>query len=71
MIMCNVKGVTCSDQPKEDFFPTLQLPSTIWSILASFSSLFWFYSAQLYCFVSLSLLIYLVSIKWLTGKVSD
>ncbi len=40
--MYNVKGVACSDHPLKNYHPTLQF-----YLLASFSSLFWFYVPQL------------------------
>lgn len=46
----NVTGVICSDKPAA----AVPLSSTV---LASFSSLFWFYILQLHCFSSLSLLV--------------
>ncbi len=47
MTLCNVKGVPGSDEPTENYHPTLQFPSALRSILASFSSLFWFSGPQL------------------------
>lgn len=40
---CNMKRVTCRDEPLENFPSTLHLPSPQ-SILASFGFLFWFYT---------------------------
>ncbi len=53
MIMCNVKRLTCSDNPMENYHPSLQF----FSVLASFSSLFSFYNPQLHCFGLLLLLL--------------
>ncbi len=39
--MCNMKEVPCSDKHTENYQPTLQR-SALQSLLASFSSLFWF-----------------------------
>ncbi len=50
----DVKGVACSDKITEYYHLTLQFPSVLQSVLASFSSLFWFNSLQLYCFDSVS-----------------
>lgn len=47
----NVKGIACSDKPKENYGPNLQLPSALLSFIVSFSpllavsptnELFWF-----------------------------
>ncbi len=45
--MCNMAGVTHSDEPTGNYHPTLQFPSSLQSVLVSFSSwfttlLFWF-----------------------------
>lgn len=32
MTTCNVKGVGCSDEPKENYRRTLQFPSALWLI---------------------------------------
>lgn len=40
MTVCIVKGVTHSDELAEEYHSTLQAPSAQWSILASFSLLF-------------------------------
>lgn len=50
--MCNVKGGARSDKPTENYYPTLQFLSALGNVLASFSSLLWFYGPQLYCFNS-------------------
>lgn len=52
MTVCNVKGGAPSDKPTENYYPTLQFLSALGSVLASFSSLLWFYGPQLYCFNS-------------------
>lgn len=44
--MCNVKGVTGSDEATENYHQAVPLSS----ILASFSLLFWIYGLQLYYF---------------------
>lgn len=70
--VCVVKGIARSDEPTETYHPTLHFLSALQSILASFSSFFWFFSTgcvnrQLYaskvwkiicqcCFISLFLL---------------
>lgn len=46
MIMCKLKGVACIEEPTENYHTTL----------VPFSSLFWFYSAQLIYCGSVSLL---------------
>lgn len=38
---CNVKVVTCSYEPTENYHATLQFPSAPQSVLVPFSSLFW------------------------------
>ncbi len=43
MTICNVKVVNDSDEPTENYYPTLKFPSAVRSILLSLSSLFWFY----------------------------
>ena len=40
MTMWNVRGVTRSDEHMENYHQTLQLPSALKSLIASFSSLF-------------------------------
>ncbi len=35
------------DEPTENYHPTLQFSSALWSVLASFNSLFWFSGSQL------------------------
>lgn len=52
----NLIVITRSDKPTENYHQTLQSPSVLGSVLASFSQLFWFQGPQLYCFYSLSLL---------------
>ncbi len=42
MTFYNVKGVTYSEEPTENYHPTLRISSALLSLLASFSSLFWF-----------------------------
>lgn len=54
--MFNVQHITQSDEPTENCHSTLQFPSALQSIVASFSSLFRIYSLYLYCSGSLSLL---------------
>ncbi len=54
MVMYNAKVVTRSDKPTKKYYPTLQFPSAVWRFIVSFSSLFWFYGLQLYCFGSFS-----------------
>lgn len=41
-IMFYGKGVPLSDESTENYHPTLQFPSALQSIVASFSSFFWF-----------------------------
>lgn len=52
MTMCDVKGFAYSAGTTDDYHPIPHFPSTIRSILVSFSSLFWFYSSQPYSFSS-------------------
>ncbi len=40
--MANVEGVACRDKTTYDYRLTLQFSSALSSVLASFSSLFWF-----------------------------
>lgn len=51
MTVCNVEGVTRSDNPRGNYYLILQLPSDLQSFLETFSSLFWF---ALVCIVSSS-----------------
>ncbi len=37
--MCDMKGVAPSDGPTDNYHPTLQFPSVLWSFLASFAVL--------------------------------
>lgn len=39
MLMCNVKGLSFRADP-ENYRLTLQFPKALWSVFASFSSLF-------------------------------
>lgn len=59
--MCNLKGVACSDQLTENYHLTLQLPLSLQSVSASFSTLFWFSNLQLFCICSFTLYLYSVS----------
>lgn len=43
MTACNVKGITHTEKPTENYHQTLQFLSALQSVLASFSSLFWCY----------------------------
>lgn len=45
------KGDAHSDEPRENYDPPLLFPSASQRVLASFSSLFWFYISQLSCLV--------------------
>lgn len=47
MIMCNVKGVACSDESTKNYYLAMQLLLAVWSFFACFSSLFWFYQPHL------------------------
>lgn len=55
MTTCNVKGIIYCDERTKDYHLT-QFPSTLWRILPSLSSLFWFCGPHLYCFGSLEAL---------------
>lgn len=41
--LCVMLKVALLDKPRENYHPTLQFPSALWSISAPFSTLFWFY----------------------------
>lgn len=56
MIICNMKRAACSDKITQNHHYTHAIPSSPAEFLVSFSFWFWFYSPQLYCFDSLSLL---------------
>lgn len=56
MTMCYAKGVAQGDEATENDHLPLQFLSALRSILASLSTLFWFYGPQLCGFGSLSLL---------------
>lgn len=43
MTMCNVQGVARSDEPTENYQPTLLFTSALQSALVALSLLFWFY----------------------------
>lgn len=58
MATCKVKDVACSDDPTENNYPSLQFSSALQGVIASFSSLFYFYGPQHHCFGSFSLSIY-------------
>lgn len=60
MTTFNVKGVA-SDEPADNYDPTLLLSSALWTAVASFSSLFSFYGPQLDVWITLTTLINLVS----------
>ncbi len=47
MTTCIVKDVAHCDKPTDNLLLTLQFPSALWSILASFISLIWFSGMQL------------------------
>ncbi len=49
---CRAKRVACSDEQTDNYHPTLQFPSALWKVLASFRLLFWFSCLQLYSFGS-------------------
>lgn len=53
MALCNVRGLG-SDKLKRDDHQTLQFPSALRSIGASFSSVFWFTARNFYCLNSVS-----------------
>ena len=61
MAASNVRGDARSDEPTENYHPTLQFPSALWSFIASFSSLFSCPAATLLFWFTLSALIVLFS----------
>lgn len=50
MTMCNVKGVTHSDDSTKNYHPNLRFPSVL-KDAKTWSSLFWFSGPQLYCLI--------------------
>lgn len=59
MTMCNVKGVGHSDRNErvKDIITNSAVPLNPTELFSHFSSLLWFYSAQLHCSASLFLYI--------------
>lgn len=49
-----MEGVASCDKPKIIYYPALQFPSALWSILASFSTLFWFHGLHIHSSGSVS-----------------
>ena len=56
IIKGNVKSVTHRDKPAGNYQPTVQFPSDLMRILASFSSQFCVKRSQVYCSGSVSLI---------------
>ncbi len=61
MSMCIVNAVTHSDKPAENYDPTLQFPSALWSVLASFCIVLVLWPTTLLLWFSLTALISLFS----------
>lgn len=53
MTVCNVQGITQSDKSTENYYQTPN--SALWGILGNFTSSFWFYGPQTYCWFTLAL----------------
>lgn len=65
----DVKEVAQGYESTENYHPTLQFPSALWSFLASFWSLCWFYSPQFWNAQMKNILhIAFNSLFWFHGK---